>query len=156
MLRENELDEQNAQVGTEAGGRRRGAVSGVDSVRVRVHLYERSFPEEPNNAFSVGATAVDTTGRHRAAHSQMTRRAPFCRTTNTRIVFAACDRARRTRAAKSAARQTEARTRSSQRTSPDPRVSRSARSLHLPRCRQARPAGGQLLRDRLSPSVTRC
>ena len=35
-------------------------------MRVRVHLYERNFPEEPNNAFSVGATAVDTafdTGR---------------------------------------------------------------------------------------------
>ena len=29
-------------------------------MRVRVHVYERSFPEEPNNAFSVGATAVDT------------------------------------------------------------------------------------------------
>jgi hypothetical protein len=64
--RENERDEQNAQVGREAGGRRLGAVSGVDSMRVRVHLYERNFPEEPNNAFSVGATAVDTafdTGR---------------------------------------------------------------------------------------------
>ena len=35
-------------------------------MRVRVHVYERSFPEEPNNVFSVGATAVDTafdTGR---------------------------------------------------------------------------------------------
>jgi hypothetical protein len=54
-------------------------------MRVRVHVYERSFPEEPNNAFSVGATAVDTafdTGRRtRRWHEER----GVCRTTKTCI-----------------------------------------------------------------------
>ena len=36
------------KVGKQSGGDSACAVSGGDSVEVRVHLYERSFPEEPD------------------------------------------------------------------------------------------------------------
>jgi hypothetical protein len=42
--RENERDERDAQGWKTVGRCRHGAVSGGDSVRVRVHLYERSSP----------------------------------------------------------------------------------------------------------------
>jgi hypothetical protein len=37
-----------------------GAVSGGDSAEVRVHLYERSFPEEPDKRAAVDASDVRT------------------------------------------------------------------------------------------------
>ena len=65
------------KVGQQLGGDSAGAVSGGDSAEVRVHLHERSFPEEPDRrARAVNAndvhTALDTGAciwrchRHRA------------------------------------------------------------------------------------------
>jgi hypothetical protein len=64
------------KVGKQSGGDSAGAVSSGDSVEVRVHLYERSFPEEPDRRARSNAndvrTALDTGAafggcqRHRA------------------------------------------------------------------------------------------
>ena len=45
-------------------------VSGVDSVEVRVHLYERSFPAKPVSRVHVRRKRQ----RHRARHARLTRR----------------------------------------------------------------------------------
>ena len=45
-------------------------VSGVDSVEVRVHLYERSFPAQPVSRVHVRREQQ----RHRTRHSRLTRR----------------------------------------------------------------------------------
>ena len=59
-------------------------VSGVDSVRVRVHLYERSFPAKPVSARSRSTETTAASRATRAARSAMSRtRARFCRTTAT-------------------------------------------------------------------------
>jgi hypothetical protein len=63
--RKNERDERDAQGWETVRRLTAGAVSGGDSAEVRVHLYERSFPEEPDRrARAVNAndmrTALDT------------------------------------------------------------------------------------------------
>ena len=45
-------------------------VSGVDSVEVRVHLYERSFPAKPVSRVHVRRKQQ----RHRTRHARLTRR----------------------------------------------------------------------------------
>jgi hypothetical protein len=46
--REKDETNENAQVGSQEGGDGEVTVSGVDSVRVRVHLYERCFRRKPD------------------------------------------------------------------------------------------------------------
>jgi hypothetical protein len=45
--REDLRDERDAQIGRQEGGDGQPTVSGIDSVRVRVHPYERNFPAKP-------------------------------------------------------------------------------------------------------------
>ena len=68
--RENPRDERDARVGRQAGGDGRVTVSGVDSVQVRVHLYERRFPAKPVSRVHVRRKQQ----RHRTRHARRTRR----------------------------------------------------------------------------------
>jgi hypothetical protein len=69
VQREDLRDERDAQVGRQEGGDGQVTVSGVDSVRVRVHLYERSFPEEPDKRVLSRRDCRGHRLPHRAAHS---------------------------------------------------------------------------------------
>ena len=82
--RENERDERDAQGWETVRRLTAGAVSGGDSAEVRVHLYERSFPEEPDRrARAVNANDVRTALDMGAAFGGVTGIAPSRRMTAT-------------------------------------------------------------------------
>jgi hypothetical protein len=60
-------------------------VSGVDSVEVRVHRYERSFPQNLSVVFSFDGNNSGIARDTRGSLGDVTDRARFCRTTATPI-----------------------------------------------------------------------
>jgi hypothetical protein len=81
--RENPRDERDAQVGSQAGGDGQATISGMDSVRVRVHLYERCFRRKPVRRVPADEVHVGVTHDTGRALADVTDEARFCRTTAT-------------------------------------------------------------------------
>jgi len=74
VQREDLQDERDARVGRQEGGDGQVTVSGVDSVRVRVHQYERRFRQKPDRSVDAQrkrrGTTRDSGGRTPRCHSQ--------------------------------------------------------------------------------------
>jgi hypothetical protein len=78
-------NERDAQVGRQEGGDDQVTLSGVDSVRVRVHLHERRFRRKPDRRIPIDGIHAGVTPDVGCALGGVTDRAWFRRTTATCI-----------------------------------------------------------------------
>jgi len=83
VQREDLRDERDAQVGRLEGDDGQVTVSGVDSVRVRVHQYERRFRRIPDRSVDANVNGAGTTRDSGGSSHDDTHRARFYRTTVT-------------------------------------------------------------------------